>query len=390
MPDIESFKHIAILVGVHVPWSEELFKSVEDFCKAYNAVVVMNHASNYKGDFGYNPALISSMKQYFPSTPKADLLIYIGSISRYGSGMAEKAMWRVNPDGMMRDIDKKLTHVFSMDESYFFRYYADKKGNVVERDEGYAQEWQKEREEILEKVSDLPFSNVFVAKTLSKMLPENCVFHLAGSNTARSWNFFDIPKSVLCFSNDGTMGIDGQVSAMVGESLASPKKLHFGAVGDLTFFYDMNSIGNRHIGNNFRLLVVNNGLGQEMRLYTSPAGSVFGDDVRPYMSAAGHFGNKSKDLLHHYAEDLGFEYLCAENKKDFLESAKRFVTPQLTEKPMLFEVFTESKDETDAIYAMNHIVSSTKAKAKDIARNVVKSLAGEKGISAVKSLLKKQ
>ena len=39
------------------------------------------------------------MAQYVPTTELADLVIYIGSVSRYGSGMKEKAMWRVNPDG---------------------------------------------------------------------------------------------------------------------------------------------------------------------------------------------------------------------------------------------------------------------------------------------------
>lgn len=82
---------------------------------------------------------------------------------------------------------------------------------------------------------------------LSKNLPEHCVFHLSGSNTARAWNFFPISNTIECYSNDGAMGIDGQVSALVGESLVNPDKLHFGAVGDLTFFYDMNSLGNRHI-----------------------------------------------------------------------------------------------------------------------------------------------
>ncbi len=389
MPDIEGFKRVAILVGAHVKWSEVLFRAVEDFCRAYDAVVVMNHASNYKGDFGYNPGLISAMKQYLPEAQKADLVIYIGSNSRYGSGMGEKAMWRVNPDGMIRDTEKKLTHVFSMREEDFFRYYADKRKGSPASSDSYARQWQKERDGILRKIPELPFSNVFVAKKLSTMLPEGCVFHLSGSNTARAWNFFDIPKSVLCFSNDGTMGIDGQVSTMVGESLASPKKLHFGAVGDLTFFYDMNSIGNRHIRSNFRLLVVNNGLGQEMRNYSHPGGGVFGDGVRPYMAAAGHFGNKSRELIRHYAEDLGFEYLCASGKEEFLENAKRFTTPELTEKPMLFEVFTESKDENDAIYAMNHIVSNAKAKERELAKGVIKSIAGEKGIAAVKNFLGK-
>ena len=54
---------------------------------------------------------------------------------------------------------------------------------------------------------------------------------------------------------------------MLGASLAEPNKLFFGVVGDLAFFYDMNSIGNRHVSNNIRLIVVNNGRGTEFRNY---------------------------------------------------------------------------------------------------------------------------
>lgn len=386
MPPIDEYKHIAILVGVHGKWSDDLANAVDDFCGAYNAVVVMNHASNYKGDFGYNPDLINNMALYDPDTPLAELVIYIGSVSRYSSGMKEKAMWRVSPDGEIRDIEKKLTHVFAMDEADFFRYYADKKPGVKRND--YARQWQGEYESIIGQMPEVPFSNVWVAKTLSSLIPDGSVFHLAGSNTARAWNFFPIGKAVECYSNDGTMGIDGQVSALIGESLANPNRLHFGAVGDLTFFYDMNSLGNRHIGKNIRLLIVNNGKGAEFKLYSHNAYE-FGNDADKYMAAAGHFGNKSAALIHHYAEDLGYEYLTASTKEEFEEKVNRFIAPELTEKPMIFEVFTNSEDESDAIYAMNHIASNTAGKTKDLAKNLIKTVAGEKGINAVKKMLKK-
>ncbi len=385
MPSLDEYKHIAILVGVHRKWSKNLSMAVEEFCGAYNAVVIMNHASNYKGDYGYNPDLINNMKQYTATSPLADLVIYIGSVSRYGSNMNEREMWRVNPDGKIRDNEKKLTRVFAMEEVDFFRYYADlKKG----KNNNYAKQWQTEYEQIISEVSELPFCNVWIAMTLSKLLPENSVFHLSGSNTARAWNFFSISKTIECYSNDGTMGIDGQVSALIGESLATPDRLHFGAVGDLTFFYDMNSLGNHHVGKNLRLLIVNNGVGAEFKIYTHPV-SEFGETGNPYMAAAGHYGNKSPNLIRHYAEDLGYEYLTASTKEEFIESAKRFTTPEMTDKPMIFEVFTNAQDESDGIYAMNHIASTSAGKAKDLAKNLVKAVAGEKGVTTVKKIFRK-
>lgn len=170
-----------------------------------------------------------------------------------------------------------------MEEADFFRYYADRRKGMKRND--YARQWQAEHARILEMMPEVPFPNVWIAKTTSRLLPAGSAFHLAGSNTVRAWNFFPIPDNVECYSNDGTMGIDGQVSALIGESIAHPDWLHFGAVGDLTFFYDMNSIGNRHVGHNLRLLIVNNGKGAEFKLYTHTA-YAFGDKADAYMAAA--------------------------------------------------------------------------------------------------------
>lgn len=392
MPSLENYRRIAVLVGVHGRWSDTLSAEVESFCEKYNAVVLHNHASNYKGQFGVGHAIIQNMASYTAKTPSADLVIYIGSVARYLSSMKNAAMWRVNPDGILRDPEKKLTKVFQMSETEFFHYYNEKyvqeRGETAGTSNSYAKLWQEEYREIITQVPQLPFSNVWIAQNTCNRLPENSVFHLAGSNTARSWNFFELPKTVECYSNDGTMGIDGQISALIGESLASPNRLHFGAVGDLTFFYDMNSLGNRHIKSNLRLLIVNNGKGAEFKIYSHPA-ACFGEEANSYMAAAGHYGNQSPDLIRHYAQDLGYEYLTASSKEEYLTVVERFTTPELTDKPMIFEVFTDSAKESDAIYAMNHIVQNAGGVAKDLAKGVIKSLAGEEGIEKVKKLLKK-
>ena len=398
MPSLKPYQRIAVLVGAHRKWSGELLWLVEEFCRTYNAVVLANHAGNYRGDYGVNHGLILGMQSYDPENAGGDLVIYIGSVARYPSGMKNAEMWRVSPDGEAADSERKLTKVFQMEEEVFFRYYTGIdsvnsgqkeriSANIADTEAGYARLWQKEYERIIEKVSELPFSNVWIAQHTIGRLPEHSVFHLAGSNTARAWNFFPIPRTVECYSNDGTMGIDGQVSALIGESLASPQRLHFGAVGDLTFFYDMNSLGNRHIGRNLRLMIINNGKGAEFCIYSHPA-SRFGPEAEPFMAAAGHFGNKSPALICHYAEDLGYEYLTASTKEEYLDRLERFIQPELTEKPIIFEVFTDSQDENEAIYAMNHLVQSANAAVKEFSKGIIKTIAGEKGVSAVKNLLK--
>ena len=389
MPSLDHYSRIAILTGVHEKWQESLLASVDKFCELYNAVVLMNHASNYKGKYGVNHALILNMKQYESTNTNADLVIYIGSVPRYMSGMKNPGceMWRVNPDGEMRDPEKMLTKVFAMEEVDFFEYYIRAKKSEICGSE-YAELWQREYEEIIAKIPELPFSNVWLAQNTIGKLPDKSVLHIAGSNTARAWNFFKLPRTIECYSNDGAMGIDGQVSALIGESLACQDRLHFGVAGDLTFFYDMNSIGNRHIKNNLRLMIINNGVGAEFRIYSHPA-YAFHEEGKYYMAGEGHYGKKSPALIRHYAEDLGFEYLCASTKEEFLQKLERFLTPELTKKPLIFEIFTDSEDENRAVYIMNHIAQNSKGTAIDLAKNMVKAVAGDKGIDVIKKYVKR-
>ncbi len=231
-------------------------------------------------------------------------------------------------------------------------------------------------------IGDLPFSNVWIAQQTASKIPVNSIIHFGILNSLRAWNFFEIPESVLGYSNTGGFGIDGNVSSLIGASLAQQDILHFGIVGDLAFFYDINSLGNRHVSNNVRIMLINNGRGTEFRNYNHPA-ERFGKDADAYMAAAGHFGKKSHRLIRHYAEDMGYEYLSADSKESYLKNIDRFLTPEITDRPMLFEIFTDSKDESDAIYLMRHLVVSKKGEAKQ----VVKKVLGEKGVSVVKKLL---
>ena len=135
--------------------------------------------------------------------------------------------------------------------------------------------------------------------------------------------------------------------------------IYFGVFGDLAFFYDMNVLGNRHVGNNVRLLLINNGTGNEFRLSMHPC-NIFGNEADKYIAAAGHYGNKSTNLVRHYAEDLGYEYLTASNKETFSESIVKFVDPEIHHS-MIFEVFTEMDDERDALdMIMNTVVDKKK------------------------------
>ena len=158
------------------------------------------------------------------------------------------------------------------------------------------------------------------------------------------------------------------VSSLIGASLAHKEKLHIGIIGDLAFFYDMNVLGNRHLSNNLRILLINNNIGAEFKLYCYP-GAKLEDETTPYIAAEGHFGQKSPKLVRHYAQDLGFEYLDASSKEEFEQHAVRFLSPTNNDKPILLEVFTSYQDESKALEIIRNLDSNTmgfiKKKVKD-------------------------
>ena len=375
---------VAVFVGSHKKFTEQETEALDRFCGTHDAVVICDHTSGYKGKYQVQASLPFSQSQYNSPNKKHDLIVHIGEVSGDYSaiGVVATKVWRVNEDGELRDLWGKLTDVFEMPESYFFKHYSEEGKTIHSNYDSCMEELSQSHSEL----PDLPFSNVWMAQQMSKILPDGSELHLGILNTLRSWNFFDIPKSVDSNSNVGGFGIDGDISSLIGASLCNPNRIYIGIFGDLAFFYDMNVVGNRHVGNNVRIMLINNGRGTEFRNYNHPC-HAFGENADPYMAAAGHYGNKSHNLVHHYAEDLGYEYITASCKEDFLESVQRFLTPEKTDKPMLFEVITDSKDESDAIELVNNFKVDTSAVLTNKAKKVVKELIGDKGIEIIKKII---
>lgn len=351
LPAIEAVR-VGVFVGAHNRWSERLTNAVDAFCKKYNAVVLCDHTSNYRGKYGTVFTLQANQYHYKSKVANMDLLIHIGNVSpNYYAiiNLKPAKVWRVNPDGNYSDLFHNLSGVFKMTEEIFFENYISLNMKAPPSKEKLWETAQEEHTAVLNAIPDLPFSNLFCCQKIAALLPQDCVLHFGRSNSSRSINMFDIDSSITAYSNVGGCGIDGSISSCIGSALASPEKLHFLILGDLSFFYDINSLGNRHIKNNIRILLVNNGLGVEFKVGFNFL-RLFEKDTNPYMAAEGHFGSKSPDLVRHWAEDLGFEYLTANDKKSFSENLEKFLSPmQEDSKPILFEVFTDEKNEHDAL-----------------------------------------
>jgi len=169
-----------------------------------------------------------------------------------------------------------------MSEETFFSHYAVEGSDKHQLYDAY----KAAIDELYQRLPELPFGNIWSAKQLSEKLPKGSLLHISASNSRRCWNMFPLPEGVDSASNVGCCGIDGCTSTLIGASLASPQRICYLVTGDLAFFYDLNSLGNRHIGPNVRVLLVNNGIGAEFKMRHHLVNQ-YGDRADEYMAARG-------------------------------------------------------------------------------------------------------
>lgn len=373
-------KNVAIYVGSHVRWSKRLVDAVDRFCETFNAFVFTEPCSNYMGKYGV-PYAIVARQNASKQSQNPDLLIHIGEMSDSCSDVGmPRDVWRVSEDGKLIDRYKSLSIVFEMPEECFFEKYADV--GTMNNTSRYNVAIEECRD-LWNNIPELPFSQIWVASQMFDKFPANSTIHLGILSPLRSWSYFPIDKNIEIYCNQGGFGIDGNMSTMIGASMVHPEKIYYAIVGDLSFFYDINVLGNRHVGRNVRILLVNNSVGVEFHLFKQ-TNIVCVNDIEKFISAGGHNGVQSVDLIKHFATDLGFEYLQASSKEEFAQKYERFVTPEMTEKPMIFEVFTRIDDENQALKDMWSIKKSVKGDFK----NLVKETVGAQNVRKLKSLLK--
>ena len=240
-----------------------------------------------------------------------------------------KEHWHVSPDGEVTDLYCSLTTVIEMDPFEFLEKIA---GLLENHTPEYPRIWEDYCKAVPE--PEFTYSEMAAVGALIKSLPEKSVLHLANSSVVRYAQLYAISPTIEVCCNRGTSGIEGSLSTAVGYA-ATSDKLNFAAIGDLSFFYDMNALWNVNVGSNLRIFLLNNG-----------GGEIFHTLPRLEMSEASHkfITAVHKTSAKGWAEERGFLYLRAENDGQLAETMQTFTCPETVERPILLEVFTD-KDE---------------------------------------------
>ena len=373
---------IAVMMGVHGYINDELEKAIDVFCASNDAIVLTPNPKSYCGKYSVGASLLFSQLGYSGPLNCMDLMIHIGEVNTDAVGFVvkPKEVWRVNLDGQLRDRYDKLTTVFQMSEIEFFKHYS----NTDSKTDAQLREFEEADKAIRDMIPDLPFSNGWMMQRLAPMIPEESRIHLGILNSVRAFDYAKPKKRLLTYANTGGFGIDGCMSSMVGASMASPETEFYGVFGDLVFFYDMNVLGNRHVGKNLHIIVVNNDGGQQFRNFDHPA-SKMGEGTYPYIAASGHYGPKSPYLIKHYVEDLGLKYLSASSKEEFESVLPEFMGKGQS---VVLEAFTDKEEENTAFKLLRNLIPADMSLTGTIKSAVISHLS-EENVVRLRKIFKK-
>ena len=125
------------------------------------------------------------------------------------------------------------------------------------------------------------------------------------------------------------------MSTAVGYASVS-EKINTVLIGDLSFFYDSNALWNNYLGENLRIIVINNG-----------GGNIFGLIKGPGESPAfqQHFFAENKFKAQGISQTFGLDYLSAENESELKDSLADLYSPT-RKKPAILEILTDAEVNT--------------------------------------------
>ncbi|MCK4879748.1 MAG: 2-succinyl-5-enolpyruvyl-6-hydroxy-3-cyclohexene-1-carboxylic-acid synthase [Bacteroidales bacterium] len=119
-----------------------------------------------------------------------------------------------------------------------------------------------------------PFGNLTAVGRILDAVPSHTVIHLGNSTSIRNSQLVPVRPDLEYYSNRGTSGIDGSLSAAVGAAMVSNHQ-HLLLVGDLSFVYDSNALWNKDFPENLKIVVLNDGGGGIFRLLKGPGRMAF-------------------------------------------------------------------------------------------------------------------
>ncbi|MCD8119023.1 MAG: 2-succinyl-5-enolpyruvyl-6-hydroxy-3-cyclohexene-1-carboxylic-acid synthase [Lachnospiraceae bacterium] len=339
-------QRILVVCGQQIPPSAEELKAITKFASKYNCVIATEHVSNVECEgsldlFGAAQVMPNDVfTDYLP-----DIVISFGSnfvsklklLLRAKQGKCEH--WLIDEAGRVTDVFKNLRVIYECKPYDFFSWFADAAPAGAANNKKYYRLWKEYRDRTA--YPDFPFSNSYAIKALSKKIPSGALMHLGILNATRIMQHCEVAQGVTAYSNIGAFGIDGSMSTFIGQACASPDRLCFLVIGDLSFFYDMNALQNRHVGKNARILLINNSGAAEFHFFV-------GEKVIPTINK--HIAAEHSTSAKGWVESRNLRYYSARTAEEFDAVIDEFIDPA-ADRSAVLEVFTDKKADAEILKA---------------------------------------
>ncbi len=321
-----------IIVG-QLPPENNISDLLKSLSEKHNVVVLSDHLSNLSVDDNpHYDLVIRTTSEAVLHDLAPELLITLGGhtvskrIKQFIRTCSVTEHWHVASSGNVVDTYQQLTDIVKSDNETFLTYL-NEIPPIQNENRNFKVLWKEKSATLV--TPKVEFSDLTSVGILLSSLPEKTSIHFANSNSVYLSQLYNIPNSVYCFSNRGTNGIEGSVSTAVGYAAAS-ERLTVLLTGDLSFFYDINGIWNRHISNNLRIMINNNGGGG---IFDTLPGLNNSETLTDYITVKHNTSAKS------WAEQQGFKYLSAKNEDELRYNLPAFLSTDNTA-PIVIEVFT--------------------------------------------------
>lgn len=295
---------------------------------------------------------------------KPDFILYLGDtlvskrLKNFIRGCDEIEAWAVSEDGEIHDTFMGLTGVLEGNAMTAITLLAEEvercstekmKGDAADMAMDFKDRWNVLLASVDNRIVDFepPFSQLAAIKEFEMSLDDmdyDYYVHYANSTAVRLANIYS-KHYVWC--NRGVNGIEGCLSTASGFSIAV-EGIVFCVIGDLSFFYDQNSLWNADIGGNLRIILLNNGGGGIFYglpgLKNSPACE--------NLVAARHATTAQGICTQN---DIG--YLSAHDMDELHIGLATLMTSD-PKRPMLLEIFTDRTQDETAMHELMEAVLS--------------------------------
>lgn len=342
-------KKIMVIVGQNIKFSKNTLESMNAFFDKYNCIYAVENLSNLDCQgtiytYPLSEMLSTACGNRVFDKLSPDLIISLGNNlsaydlkSRLRKRYKSCEHWLISEKGEVRDEYMCLIKIFECNPSTFFGEMVSLDNEQIINSRKYFELWKNYLDQV--DLGDIEFSSLYIAKRLSEIIPEKSIIHSAILNSTRVMQFFRMKKNVKMYSNVGGLGIDGCLSTFMGQAVVTDE-LAFLLIGDLSFFYDMNAAGIRERNNNIRIVMLNNGGGEEFHFFMGKKNI---PTINDYISV------KHSKCADGWIKSLGYEYYAVNSISEFEQLEA--VLANKSDKPIFVEVFLDM--ENDSKYLRN-------------------------------------